>query len=193
MTVPRAICPRIREGRESRRSFSVPTAQRSPTPRSRLKPGLGRGLTGALAVRLLWCHEGPWSPPLPDTVRRLVAHGFPGRCPGLCVLACSGDSGSGPPSTKVKDALGRNCTVQDAAHVTCDQAPHPMAGCPAGATPCWALGTTGNVTGPGAICASCCSGNTSSGTAADCSSLVCSTDMDCPDVYGRCMSGACRY
>jgi hypothetical protein len=109
----------------------------------------------------------------------------------LGILACSSDSGSGPPSTKVTDALGLHCTVEDAAHVTCDQTPHPMAGCPAGATPCWSVGTTGGVTGPGAICAQCCSGNTGTGVAADCSNLVCSTAMDCPDIYPHCTSGAC--
>lgn len=89
--------------------------------------------------------------------------------------------------------LGRSCTLESAAEVTCDQPPAPAGGCQSGETACYQLGTTGDASGPGAICAACCKGNTSRSMAGDCSNLVCSTADDCPPSYGRCLNNVCRY
>jgi hypothetical protein len=112
----------------------------------------------------------------------------------LSAAACSdGSEEGGPPAEEVTDQLGRSCSVEDAAHVTCDEAPAPTAGCAGGAAPCFTLGTTGDAAGPGAICASCCSGDTAIAAAGDCSNIACTTENDCPKVYGRCVSGQCRH
>ncbi|MFT3924223.1 MAG: hypothetical protein QM778_16935 [Myxococcales bacterium] len=111
----------------------------------------------------------------------------------LFSTAC-GDSGSdGPPAQQVEDMSGRSCSVQDAFTVSCDVDPMPTGGCQTGETACFQLGTTGDASGPGAICAACCKGNTSRSIAADCVNLVCSTADDCPPEYGRCVSSICRY
>ena len=113
----------------------------------------------------------------------------------LCQLAsCSSSSDDGgPPPDEVTDQLGRTCLIEDAANVTCDEDPQPAAGCPEGATPCFDLGTTGDASGPGAICAACCGKDISVSMAFDCSNLTCSTDDDCPAIYGRCLRGECLY
>ena len=89
--------------------------------------------------------------------------------------------------------LGRTCTLASSGKVTCDAQPEPVNGCKTGETACFQLGTTGSAAGPGAICAACCDGNSSTSYSSDCSNLVCSSNDDCPPEYGRCMSGVCRY
>lgn len=110
-----------------------------------------------------------------------------------CLVACSSSSSDdgARPSTQVKDKLGRTCAVTNAATVSCDKAAQPAAACKTGATACFTLG--GGPGGPGAICASCCAGDSATSVAADCSEIACGTPTDCPKEYGRCVSGACRY
>ena len=111
----------------------------------------------------------------------------------LCAAGC-GSSDDGAPKTNVKDAAGRSCTLTaDSMEATCDKPPMPAAGCPATAHACFITGTTGDASGPGAMCAGCCAGNTASSQASDCSNLVCSSNADCPAEYGRCLTGQCRY
>jgi hypothetical protein len=111
----------------------------------------------------------------------------------LGMAACSGDSGGAPRQT-VRDLAGRTCTItasEMAAH--CDEAPAPAAGCPSGATACFLVGSTGDASGPAAICAGCCAGNQGTSAAADCANITCSNDEECPSEYGRCANGQCRY
>lgn len=111
----------------------------------------------------------------------------------LMLGACGSDGAEGPPAQEVVDTLGRSCTLATAGDVTCDQAPMPTDSCESGATACFQLGTTGDASGPAAICAACCMGTVSHSAAGDCENLVCSTNDDCPPTYSRCLDGVCRY
>lgn len=109
-------------------------------------------------------------------------------------VACgSDDDGSGYPSVTVKDKLGRTCTIGEADNATCDQDPKPSGACRSSATACFMLGTTGDASGPAAICAGCCEGNTATSVRTDCAALTCSAASDCPKTYGRCLNGECRH
>jgi hypothetical protein len=111
----------------------------------------------------------------------------------IAMAACSGSSG-GPPRQTVKDAAGRTCTIiASEMTVRCDQPPMPSAGCPPGTTACFLEGTTGDASGPAAICAGCCTGNQGTSAAADCANIMCSTDEECPSDFSRCANGQCRY
>lgn len=105
----------------------------------------------------------------------------------------SDDTGSGYPSVKVKDQLGRSCTIGEHEDATCDQDPKPSGACKTTATACFMVGTTGDASGPAAICAGCCEGNTSTSVRTDCAKIVCSAATDCPSTYGRCLNGECRH
>lgn len=113
----------------------------------------------------------------------------------LGAFGCGGDDSSGaPPPQQVTDQLGRVCSIVNLLDVTCDQAANPSSGCTAGSAPCFVVGTTGDAGGPGAICATCCGGGSSSVALADCSNISCQTPADCPPSYGRCVTGnICRY
>lgn len=110
----------------------------------------------------------------------------------LC-LACSSEDDGARPTKQVKDKVGRTCTIGESLDATCDQAPKPSVACKSGTSACFQVGSTGDAAGPGAICAACCGGNTSSSVAADCSPITCSADNDCPSPYGRCSNGECRH
>jgi hypothetical protein len=108
------------------------------------------------------------------------------------VSACSSD-GSGK---TVKDKAGRTCTIPSSGHdFTCDQAPQPVGGCSAGATACFVQGlddtTTPTHIGAAAVCAACCTGNSSSSGPGDCSAIVCTTVDDCPYGSTQCNAGGC--
>jgi len=112
---------------------------------------------------------------------------------GSILLACgSDDSGSGYPSQTVKDKLGRTCTTGEGLTASCDQEPKPVAACKATAKACFTIGTSGDASGPAAVCAGCCEGNTSTSVRTDCAAITCTAATDCPSPYGRCLNGECR-
>lgn len=111
----------------------------------------------------------------------------------VLILAACGGGEDGPPPLAVEDMLGRKCEITIEDNVTCDQSPMPSMACKTGETACFQVGTTDNAAGPGAICAACCSGNSSRSVAGDCSNIVCSSAEDCPVVYGRCVNSVCRH
>jgi hypothetical protein len=110
-------------------------------------------------------------------------------------LACSSDDdeGEGGPTVRVTDLSGRTCSVENAADVECDEPPEPADGCSDGAEACYSLGTTGDASGPAAICAGCCSGNSSISAEEDCIEVTCADASTCPSPYGRCLNNRCRY
>ena len=127
-----------------------------------------------------------------DFVRRMALLAF---LVGAGGVACSSDDdeGDGGPTVRVTDLTGRTCSIENAAEVDCDEPPAPIDGCPEGSMACYSLGTTGDASGPAAICAGCCSGNNSTSTADDCSEITCADAGDCPSSYGRCVDNECRY
>lgn len=113
---------------------------------------------------------------------------------GVVLLACgSDDDAGGYPSKTVEDELGRICTTGEGLTATCDREPRPAAGCKTTATACFTIGTAGDASGPAAVCAACCEGNTSTSVRTDCAAITCATAADCPSPYGRCLNGECRH
>lgn len=112
----------------------------------------------------------------------------------MVTVAACGASDDTPPGVEVRDQAGRTCTIPVEGEVTCDAIPSPLAGCTGGTTPCFLLGTTGDAGGPGAICAACCGGSSTTIEIEDCSPLTCEDASDCPAEFGRCVSGnQCRF
>lgn len=111
----------------------------------------------------------------------------------VCIACGSDDEGSGYPTQTVKDKLGRTCTTGEGLSATCDQEPKPAGGCKTTAKACFTIGTSGDASGPAAVCAGCCEGNTSTSVRTDCAAITCATATDCPSPYGRCLNGECRH
>jgi hypothetical protein len=115
------------------------------------------------------------------------------------VVACSSDDDD--PTYTFKDASGRTCSrTRSGVTATCDTPSTKT--CTGGSTACYTA-TLGSDTGPDGkqlsgrsvfkVCASCCSGNTSSSTSADCAVVVCATDADCAAQGGTtCGNGRCQ-
>ena len=148
-------------------------------------------------VRMLVCSDHPMNVTMGmgDTQvvrRRSRPVGLLEVCSVVLVVACGSDDDGGPKQT-VHDQAGRTCVLETAGKVTCDQEPKPTNACKTGTTACFQLGTTGDVAGPGAICAACCGTSSSTSFSMDCVNLTCASAADCPPEYGRCVSGACRY
>lgn len=91
------------------------------------------------------------------------------------LLACSSDASEDDPTYTFKDATGRTCSrTRSGQTASCDKPPTP-------------------VTRVFKVCASCCSGNTSSSTSADCANVTCTTDADCAAEGGTtCGNGRCQ-
>ena len=110
------------------------------------------------------------------------------------LAACSSSTSDGK---TVKDQAGRTCTIPSSGSLTisCDATPMPKTACAGGATACFTKGvsSTGGVGSPqqSAVCAGCCSGNTSVSNGADCSPIVCKTVDDCPRGDTKCENGRC--
>jgi hypothetical protein len=110
----------------------------------------------------------------------------------LCLAVACSSGGSGK---TVKDQAGRTCTVPDTGlTLSCDKTPMPMNGCSGGSTPCFVQGVASSTTstiGPSAVCAACCSGNSATSGANDCSQITCTALNDCPQGSTKCESGGC--
>jgi hypothetical protein len=124
---------------------------------------------------------------------RIVFAAFLVAISGAGVACSSSDDGGSRPTKQVKDKLGRTCTIGDTLTASCDQEPKPAAGCKTTATACFTVGTSGDASGPAAICAGCCEGNTSTSVRTDCAAITCATAADCPTEYGRCLNAECRH
>jgi hypothetical protein len=111
----------------------------------------------------------------------------------LVTLACGSSSSSA--GKTVKDQAGRTCTVPPTGlTISCD--PQPQKTCSGGASACFVTGVAdtdaGAATiGPAAVCAACCSGNSSTSGPGDCSQIVCKTADDCPQASTKCNNGGC--
>jgi len=118
----------------------------------------------------------------------------------LACLACVSCSAGGDTSTEkhaFSDSAGRVCdatleksspaTPSVTASVSCDGEGRQ---CSAESTACFEL-TVDDVTNQLANCPACCRGSASSFVSADCSALVCVTDVDCVYSRAQCVGGAC--
>ncbi len=113
----------------------------------------------------------------------------------VSALGCSSDDDEGDdgPTVRVVDLTGRTCSIENALDVECEQPPEPTAACSGDAEACYSLGSTGDASGPAAICVGCCSGDSSVSGADDCSEITCADAGDCPSPYERCLQNRCRY
>lgn len=114
-------------------------------------------------------------------------------CTALVACSSGDDEGDDGPTVRVTDLAGRTCSVESASDVDCDAPPEPANGCSNDAEPCYSLDSTGDDEGPAAICAGCCSGDSSVSDVEDCSEIACTDAGDCPPSYGRCVEQRCFH